>query len=454
MRVSVVVGLFGLLLTGVGCAGPEGRLRKALARGTGTVEFPAGEVVLNDELVVAPGAQDLEIVGAAGGSVLRAGPRFQGRALLVIEKAKRVRLRNFVIEGNRGAMEEAVEIPAANIPLARHYRRNGILVEDCEDVAITGVEVREVAGFAVLVNHGRQVKLEGITVQESGGTRANGRNNHTGGIVFEEASRDFEVRRSAVKKVRGNGIWTRATDFSRRNERLVLAENQIEMIGRRAIEIGHANRARVENNQIRFVGFPLAVVDPDPDRPPAAIATRERVDESAFVGNTAMEVNGICFDLDGFHDSEVISNRCINRGERGEYPQGGFALILGNRFREAEIQAVTIRGNVFDGFRWGALVLIGSNHKVVDNRFRNLNREHCNEGWNDLPCAVQENDPNRTRAGIYLAFGGARPAPARNIEVANNEIHGFGMKANCVLTAPNIPASQNRIGKNTCVNSE
>lgn len=450
MRLVAFLFLFLLLAS---CSSKDHGLQKALNQATGVVRLPPGAIELDAELKVPPHAHDLEIVGSER-SVLRASPNFQGRALLSLHNAKGVRLSGFTIDGNRDALNRPTEIPTRITPYSLHFQRGGILIEDSENVTVTAVDIRDVVGFAILASRARKVKIEKVTVEESGSDHVGGANNTTGGILFEEMSSDFEVRDCTLRRIRGNGIWTRATGFNTRNQRGVIAGNVLEMVGRRAIEIDHANRVRVENNQIRFTGFPAQAVDPDPLYLPAALATSQRVDESAFVSNTAADTNGRCFDLDGFHDGEISNNTCRNRGEPSEYPLSGYALALGNSFPDMDSQSVIIRANTFDGAHLGGIFLIGHNHKVTGNRLRNLNRAHCNLGLDNVPCEVPGGEPQFNTAGIYLAFRAQRPAQARQNLIQNNEIHGFQMKSNCIQTARGVSLTDNSVSANTCLDAE
>lgn len=450
---TAALGLPAILLLLGSCSTKDGGLQKALDKGTGIVTLPPGAIELDAALRVPPHAHDLEIAGSQK-SVLRAGPKFQGRALIVIQNAKGVRLSNFAIDGNREVLDRPTELPAGATSYSMHFQRGGILIEDSENVTVSGVEIREVVGFAVLASRARKLKVEKVTVDDSGSNNIQGVNNTSGGILIEESSEDFEVRDCSLRRIRGNGIWTRASGFSTRNQRGVIAGNQLEVVGRRAIEVGHANRVRVEQNTIRLTGFPAEAVDPDPNYLPAALATSQRVDESSFVSNLASDINGRCFELDGFHDGQVLKNTCRNRGEPREYPHGSYALALGNSYADMDSQSVTIEGNNFDGSRLGAVFLIGHNHKVTGNMFRNLNQAHCNRGLDNIPCDVKRAEPHLTVAGVYLAFRAARPAPARENLIRGNQIHGFQMKDNCIHYAPGVTEQANTVAANACLDAE
>ena len=151
-------------------------MQKALNQGTGLVRLPPGTIELGTELLVPPHAHDLEIVGSEK-SVLRASPKFQGRALLSIHNAKRVRLSNFSIDGNREALNRPTEIPARTTAYGMQFQRGGLLIEDSDNVTVSGVDIREVVGFAILASRARKVKIEKVNVDESGSDNIKGVNN-------------------------------------------------------------------------------------------------------------------------------------------------------------------------------------------------------------------------------------------------------------------------------------
>ena len=83
-------------------------------------------------------------------------------------------------------------------------------------------------------------------------------------------------------------------------------------MARDAIQIGHATRVRVENNQGSEIGFPVEYVDFPGYGTPVAIDTAGNVDHTSMPDNEFTDVAGQCIDLDGFHDGEVTGIKCIN----------------------------------------------------------------------------------------------------------------------------------------------
>lgn len=448
MRLNRIVG--GLLLAVLaGCSTPAQKFQKQLARG-GQVHLPKGVLELKQPLEIAPGVVNLELIGSRE-TVLRAAPDFQGGAFIRCRSCKNVKLRGFVIEGSAG--NPAVlptDIPPSDVPFLTHFQNNGITIDGADGVLISGVTFREIASFAVLVAQSKNVRIEKVSVVNSGTRNSRGRNNTTGGILIEEGSDRWEVLDSTFEKILGNGVWTHSRYKSPRNSNGLIRGNTFNTIGRDAIQVGHANRVRVLSNTGKLIGYPVDTIDIENNATPVGVDTAGKVDEAYYNDNRFEEVNGKCFDLDGFHDGEVARNVCINRGKPEDYPNGHFGLVLNNTFPEMRSQLITIRENHFDGMKFGGLFIIGAGHKILNNRLLNLNRAACNDRKSEFGCVAFPDEPDVMRSGIYLGQRAERPDPAEEITIENNEITGHGMKANCILYAPRVnPATLHSKG-NTC----
>lgn len=413
---------------------------------TGLVVLPAGVFEIASELAVPEGARDLEIRGAASGTVLRAAPRFRGRALLRVKSAARVRIANLTMDGNRAALARPAGLPPSDVPFSRFSEDNGLLAEDVDSLAISGLDFREVAGFAILVARSRQVRIERVRIENSGSLDAAGRNNTTGGILIEEGTAGFEVRRCALRNVRGNGIWTHSCYGSPRNRDGVIAENEFHELARDAIQVGHATGIRVERNRGSRIGYPIAEVDPGAT--PVAIDSAGNTDRCVYAFNRFEEVNGKCIDLDGFHHGEVRANTCVNRQGRDAYPHGHFGIVLNNSNPEMQSEEIRIVENEIDGAVYGGIFLIGSSHLVLRNRLLNLNLARCLPGAPG--CVYWADEPGLLSAGIYLGRRAERPAPARGNVIRENHISGYGMGRNCIRAAPEIATGWNQVGTNDC----
>jgi parallel beta-helix repeat protein len=292
--------------------------------------------------------------------------------------------------------------------------------------------------------------VEKVTVEDCGSVNGKGRNNTSGGILIEEGSEDFTVKNSLLRRVMGNGIWTHSTFKSKRNFTGVFEGNRIETVGRDAIQVGHANRVKVINNSGRGIGYPASVVDVDGGGIPVAIDTAGKVDEGVYSNNKFEEINGKCFDLDGFHDGEVSGNVCINRGPAGSYPQGHFGLVMNNTNQEMQSQNIVVTGNTFDGTKYGGIYVIGTGHKILNNTLTRINLAKCNEQAHLYGCSFVANEPELMQSGIYLGTRAERPAMAEGNMVVGNKVSGHMMARRCVVEASPV-TGKNTIRGNVCV---
>jgi hypothetical protein len=436
-----------------GCGSREARLRKLLAsQATGTIHLPPGVIDVSSELRLAPGAHDLEIIGS--GTSLRAIEGFDGRAIIVGEGAQRIALRNLSIEGNRQPIGKPLEMAPPENYFRLYYRNNGVLFDRVEGLEITDVRFHAVSGFAVLVSRCSGVRLTRVDAEDCGSLNAGHRNNSTGGIVIEEGSSEFQVRDCSLHNIRGNGLWTHSLRISPRLSEGVFAHNRFDTVGRDAIEVGHATHVRVEDNSGERIGFPVEIVDVENSAIPVALDTAGNVDHSIYAHNSFEDIDGKCIDLDGFHDGEVRENTCISRGRTEDYPFSQFGIVMNNTDPGMQSVNVAIEGNTIDGTRFGALFVIGSHHRVIGNRFVNIDTTGCNESAAKFGCIYKADEPKMLETGIYLGRGGARPEETRGNVIRGNTISGHRMRTRCIAAAPGVSLAANVIEGNVCSDGE
>jgi hypothetical protein len=407
-------------------------------------------VVLDAPLVVPDGAHDLEIAGE--GTVLRASPRFSGAGLLVIKGAREVRVSGIAFEGNRAVLERRQGLPPSDVPFVRFYENNGIVVEDSENITISRVSFREIAGFAVLAARCAHLTIAQVRVSDSGSRNEKGRNNTTGGILLEEGTRQFTVANSEFRNIRGNAVWTHSNYTSPRNGPGAIRDNTFDTIARDAVQVGHATEATVEGNTGARIGYPVEEVDVEGGGTPVAIDTAGNVDRSVYARNTFREINGKCIDLDGFHHGTVRSNVCINRGRAEDYVFGHYAIVFNNTNPDMESEHVTVADNEIDGTKFGGIFVIGSNHRIYGNRLRRLNLAGCTESAAKFGCYHFKDEPGLLRTGIYLGGRAERPAVTRGNAIENNRISGHKMRERCIAAAPGVLLKANSIARNICRN--
>jgi len=409
-------------------------------------QLPAGVIELHSEMVV---DADSELRGAPSGTVLHLAPDFAGRAAIVVG-GDHVALRDFTIDGNRAALETRAGLPPSDTSFAKFTRANGVFAEHVTGLTIERLSCRNIAGFAVLASRARSVAIRRVTVADSGSRNSLGRNNSTGGILFEEGTTDFRVTNCELSGIRGNGIWTHSLYTSPRNARGVISLNRIREIGRDAIQAGHATALSVTGNSGSRIGFPLEEVDIENGATPVAIDTAGNVDASSYDGNRFEEIDGKCIDLDGFHDGEVRANQCINRDKPEAYRFGHYGITMNNANPDMRSQNIRLVDNLIDGALYGGIFVIGSGHTIARNRLLGIDASHCNENAAHFACYYGPGDPEILEAGIYLARGAEHPAPASHNLIRDNRITGFKMQSRCILAAPGVDPHSNTILNNVC----
>jgi parallel beta-helix repeat protein len=426
-------------------------VRAALTRGTGVIVLPAGETHLTRPLEFPKNSRHVTLKGSPAGSTLVMDAGFAGSAAVVVNGAADVTLSGFSVRGNRKALKSDWYLPTGEMAFADFYTDNGIVVRKSSGVVIRDVRFRDIRAFPVLVNASSRVTVDAVRIEDCGTLNRAGRNNTTGGILLEEGVSGFEVRNSSIRGITGNAIWTHSYTGSPRQSDGFIRGNTINTVGRDAIQVGHATRVRVEENSGAELGYPTDFVDVENHGIAVALDTAGNVEHTVYTRNRFTDVNGQCIDLDGFHDGEVTENSCVNRKPLEAYPASHYAIVFGNNNPDMESTHVVITGNTVQGFAYGGLFLAGSNNRVENNRFLDLNRAHCGSLPLSARCnyAVQD-QPELLRSGIYLAGNAGRPTVTKDNVIRGNTVTGFGMKEHCVAADPGVDLSANLVGPNSC----
>ncbi len=409
------------------------------------ISLPAGVLHLDGEWAV---GNAVELRGSPSGTVVRMEDGFNGPGALVV--GNDVYLHDFTIDGNRDALEVRAGLPPSDVSFAKFTRGNGVYAVGVKGLRIDDVKFHDMAGFAVLASHARDVSLYRVRVTDSGGRNAAGRNNSTGGILIEEGTTDFRVTQCELLRIRGNGVWTHSLYTSPRNSRGSILRNRFEDIGRDAVQVGHAMDVRVEENVGARIGFPEDTVDIENRAIPVAVDTAGNVERSSYVRNRFEEIDGKCFDLDGFHDGEVRANECINRAAPEQYKFGNYGIVMNNSNPDMRTRNIRVVENRIEGPSFGGIFVIGTGNLIARNRLTGLNRAHCNEEAARFGCYYAPGEPEMLSSGIYLGKGAERLAPARDNTVEQNEITGFKMSGRCVARAPGIEKDWNTVRNNEC----
>jgi hypothetical protein len=311
------------------------------------------------------------------------------------------------------------------------------------------LDFTHISGFAILVNHSRNIDIVHVSIADSGSLNAKGRNNTTGGILLEEGIDGFAVADSGFRNIRGNAVWTHSRYMSPRNSRGKIVNNQFFDIGRDAIQVGHATQVDVLGNHGGRIGSVAQLVDVENGGTPVAIDTAGNVDQSVYEYNDFQEIDGKCIDLDGFHDGIVRNNTCINRRPPEDYPFGHYGIVFNNASIEMRSQNIVVEDNELNGMKFGGVFLIGTGHKILRNRLLHTNTAHCNENREKFGCSVL-GEAEVLETGIYLGSHAEHPDPAKGNLIEGNTISGWKMKLRCIQAAPGVKLSDNTIRNNAC----
>lgn len=441
---------FGCAFPGGGECRNEADIRRAVKAGTGTIRLAPNVFEISSEIGIPDSAHDLLISGAGARTVLRASDNFRGAAIFTVSNGARIRFANFEIDGNRKALEIRAGLPPYDVSFGKFTPHNGILAENTTGLNISLIRFQYIAGFAVLVSRSKDIDIDRVRVANSGSRNTAGRNNGSGGILLEEGTAGFQVRNCDLANIRGNGIWTHSLYPSPRNANGIITGNHFDLIGRDAIQVGHATHIKVTENSGSRIGFPVSDVDMEGRAIPVAIDTAGNTSHCAYAHNRFEEINGKCIDLDGFHDGEVRGNRCTNREAAGHYPYGNYGIVMNNSNPDMQSERISISDNEIDGALFGGIFVIGSHNRITNNRLRRLNLAHCNEEAAKFGCYYAAGQPGMLRSGIYLGSGAERPAPARENVVQGNSISGYKMRRHCITAAPGVSRPSNRIARNNC----
>ncbi|MEP7354428.1 MAG: right-handed parallel beta-helix repeat-containing protein [Acidobacteriota bacterium] len=438
----------------LGCSkSPEAALLDKLATlKTGVIELPPGTLELSKPLVVLSGSDGVEIRGSK--TRLVASPTFQGKALIVIENARNVTLRDFEIDGNREKLAKPAEMAPPENAFRIWYPNNGILADLVQGLKIEHLTISNIVNFPVLVSRSAAVRISDVNIRDSGNKNAKGRNNLSGGILIEEGTVDFEVARSTFENITGNGLWTHSLLTSPQLQDGAFLNNKFGTIGRDALQVGHAKRVKVDGNTGHHIGYPVDVVDSENGGVPVVLDTAGDVEGTQYSGNQFFEINGKCIDLDGFHDGVVVDNICTNRRPVAEYPHGHYGIVMNNSNPKTHSSNIELNGNTIDGAKFGGLFLMGSGNHVAGNKFLNLNLAGCNGTADQSGCVYKPDEPKMLGSGIYLGRGIAREEETKGNVIRGNTITGHNMSKLCVVQGPGVNPASNTVEDNHCSDSK
>ena len=274
--------------------------------------FPAGVTEVHSEIAIDAGHRGARYARARPCCVPR--PIFRAARILVVNGRWCPHPRSHRSTATATRSRSAHGLPGYDTPFARFTRNNGVLAEGVARPHGGGRELSQDRGLrrAGQPRSQREHRAR-ADHRERVAQRRGAQQHHRRHSARRGHDATFRVAGCDLRDIRGNGIWTHSLYTSPRNARGVFAENRFERIGRDALQVGHATGVRVERNQGQRIGYPVDDVDMEGRAIPVAVDTAGNVDASVYAGNVFREINGKCFDLDGFHDGAVRGNVCVNR---------------------------------------------------------------------------------------------------------------------------------------------
>ena len=380
----------------------------------------------------------------AGEEIVRQDAMFES---LTINGPCRVTIRRATFKGARFVAPQSQSLPSATRRFADHYQQNGLLLIGTAEAVIEDSQFSEMPAFAILASGVIKIRISRCHFRDSGSPNSKGRNNTTGGVLLEDGTANFTVEDSTFEGILGNALWTHSRYQHPRNGPGVFRRNTFRTIGRDAIQVGHAFGVDVVENTITRIGYPIETIDFEGGGTPVGIDTSGNVDSTHYTRNQLTEINGKCFDLDGFHHGSLTGNSCVNKADQ---PYGHYGIVMNNTNPDMEPVGVRIEDNRFDGMRYGGIFIIGSGHIIRKNTLTRLHTAHCSEAA-DLPgCTHFEGEPDLLRTGIYFGKRAERPAVTRANRLEQNNIRGWRMDRNCIGFAPGVDPKDNRVVGNIC----
>lgn len=367
---------------------------------------------------------------------------------LTVEGPCRVVVRGVQFTGDRERATAGQGLPPSDVRFVDHFPAgNGLVVIGSAEVVVEDATFSGYAAFPVLASGVGQIRISRCRFRDSGSRNGKGRNNTTGGVLLEDGTANFVVEDSTFVNILGNGIWTHSRYRHVRNGPGVIRRNKFQTIARDAVQVGHAARVEVSGNEMTNIGYPVDAVDVEGGGTPVGVDTAGNVDSSVYARNRMTEINGKCFDLDGFHHGSIEGNRCVNTRD---HVYGHFGVVMNNTNPDMQSVGIRIEDNYFEGMRFGGIFLIGSGHLVRRNVLARLHTAHCSEAAVQPGCTHFEGEPDLLRTGIYFGRRAERPAVTRGNRVEGNTIRGWRMDRKCLGYAPGVNPKDNQTSGNLC----
>jgi len=295
----------------------------------GVVRLRAGTWEIGHPVVIPASKRNLRIIGA--GAVLK-------RAAAVAEvldiASEGTTLEDLVIDGAQTSTTKLVYRDRDPMdPLLANG--SSIRIEPgAKHITLRGLEIRRTQGYAVL-SDARAADVEDVTIDsgtirdsveytdvstaaEKSDARETGYGSWGGGVHFQAGTtahvKALRIMNSHFENIYGHAIWGHSNFVENLSEDVEVAGNTFRDIGLDAVQFGCVRDGLVERNHIRRIGYvagaPKYRWADGQNYCGVGIDTAGWSSRCKYRGNTILNVNGPCIDLDGFSDGEVSNNTC------------------------------------------------------------------------------------------------------------------------------------------------
>ena len=270
---------------------------------------------------------------------------------------------------------------------------------------VEGVEIAEVhlatsefrdSGQPLLENRDRRMML----VEDSGSRNAKGRNNLSGGILIEEGSTHFEVRDSVSAYWRQRAVDPFAAHSPRLDDGVFAGIISIPSAATRS-RLARP-RVHVEDNTGATSVFrrKLSMSSTAERRWRSIPRAMSTIHVSA---QHIREVDGKCFDLDGFHDGIDRRQYLCQRRPPDAYPFGHFGIVMNNT--DPNMQSREHRNSRQHLRRHEVRRAVSDRQRSPGHRqsFLRLNKAECNENAKSSGAFTRRTSRRCWRAGSIWA---------------------------------------------------
>jgi hypothetical protein len=366
----------------------------------GVVRLGAGTWEIRHPVVIPASKRNLRIAG--GGAVLE---RVAPVAEVLDIASEGVTIESLIIDGNQAGTTKLVF--AARDPMDPLLAAgSSIRIEPgAKRITLRGVEIRSTQGYAVLID-ARAADVEGVTIDrctirdsvqytdvstpaEKADASESGYGSWGGGIHFQAGTaahvKGLSIVNSRFQDIYGHAIWGHSNFVENLSEDVRVIGNTFRDIGLDAVQFGCVRNGLVERNAISRIGYikgaPKYRLANGDSYCGVGIDTAGWSSGCRYRGNTMLNVNGPCIDLDGFSDGEVSNNTCevsaegdplyakdrvAEFGPKGQNHDWSKGINASNTWSAKGAERVQIVGNTIRNMGVSAIVLNNAREFTVE----------------------------------------------------------------------------------------